>query len=102
MDGKKNVVADVLSWKPQVFAVSIVFHDELEEMKKEYAYDEEFSRIYDQLEGGIRHKHYSLKDGFLLMHGRICVKKSKKRKIMEESHNPPYSGHRGIKQLVRP
>ena len=33
VDGKKNVVADALSRKPQVSAVSIVFHDALDEMK---------------------------------------------------------------------
>ena len=96
VDGKKNVVADALSRKPQVSAVSIVYHDDLEEMKEQYSQDEEFGRIYDQLESGTRHEHYSLKDEFLLMHGRICVTKSKRRKIMEESHNPPYSRHHGI------
>ena len=55
VDGKKNVVADVLSRKPQVSAVSIVFHDALDEMKDQYAHDEEFGRIYDQLENGDQH-----------------------------------------------
>ena len=96
VDGKKNVVADALSRKPQVSALSIVFYDDLDEMKDQYAQDEEFGRIYDQLTGGERHDHYSLKDGFLLMHGKICVTKLKRRKIMEESHSPPYAGHRGI------
>ncbi|MCO5559119.1 hypothetical protein L7F22_012711 [Adiantum nelumboides] len=33
VEGKKNVVADALSRKPQVSAVSISYHNELEEMK---------------------------------------------------------------------
>ena len=66
VDGKKNVVAIALSHKPQVSATSMVFHDE---MKRRYAQDKEFTRIYDQLNGGGRHEHYSLKNGYLLMHG---------------------------------
>ena len=52
VDGKKNVVADALSRKPQLSAISIVFHDALDEMKDQYAQDEEFGKIYDQLENG--------------------------------------------------
>lgn len=48
------------------------------------------------LAGGERHDHYSLKDGFLLMHGKVCVLGPKRAKILEESHSPPYAGHRGI------
>lgn len=96
VDGKKNVVADALSRKPQVFAVSIVYHDALDEMKEQYASDQEFGRIYDQLENGDRHEHYMLKDGYLLMHGRVCVTKQKRQQILMESHCPPYAGHRRI------
>ena len=37
VDGKKNVVVDALSRKPQVSAVTIVYHDQLDEMKDQYA-----------------------------------------------------------------
>ena len=96
VDGKKNVVVDALSRKPQVWTMSIVFHDELDEMKTQYAEDEEFKRIYDLLDSGERYDHYTLKDGYLLMHGWICVTKAKREKIMVESHCPLYAGHRGI------
>ena len=89
-------MAAALSCKPQMSAVSIVFHNALDEMKDQYAQDEEFGRIFDQLENGDRHEHYTLKDGYLLMHGRICVTKQKREKILVESHCPPYAGHRGI------
>ena len=36
VDGKKNVVADALSRKPQMSAVSIVYHDALDEMEDQY------------------------------------------------------------------
>ncbi|MCO5573795.1 hypothetical protein L7F22_027569 [Adiantum nelumboides] len=57
VEGKKNVVADALSCKPQVSAVSISYHNELEEMKGQYAEDEDFARIYDQIVNGQRHVH---------------------------------------------
>ena len=62
MDGKKNVVANAFSRKPQVSTVSILFHDELD---LQYAQDEEFCRVFDTLSGGERHNHYTLRDGFL-------------------------------------
>ena len=97
VDGKKNVVADALSRKPRVSAVSIVFHDELiNVMKEQYTQDEEFCRIYDSLTMGERHNHYSLRDEFLLMHGKLCVTKAMRAKVLTESHAPPYAGHRDM------
>ena len=101
VDGKKNVVAHALSRKPQVSTVSIVFHDELDVMKEQYAQDEEFCRIYDSLTSGERHNHYSLREEFLLMHGKLCVTKATRAKVMTESHAPPYAGHRGIDATVK-
>ena len=37
VEGKKNVVADALSRKPQVSAASISYHHELDDMKEPYA-----------------------------------------------------------------
>ena len=101
VDGKKNVVADALSRKPQVSAVTIVYHDQLDEMKDQYAQDEDFERIFDRLTTGEREEHYALKDGFIMMHGKLCVTKGLRQKVMTESHAPPYSGHRGIDATVR-
>ena len=72
VEGKKNVVADALSRKPQISGVSIPYHHELDDMKTQYADNEEFARIYDQLSEGQPHEHYLLRDGFLSMHGRLC------------------------------
>ncbi|MCO5591484.1 hypothetical protein L7F22_045468 [Adiantum nelumboides] len=52
VEGKKNVVADALSRKPQVSAVSISYQNELEEMKGQYVEDEDFARIYDPIVNG--------------------------------------------------
>ncbi|MCO5559345.1 hypothetical protein L7F22_012943 [Adiantum nelumboides] len=57
-------------------------------------------RVSEQLMDGQRHEHYLLKDGFMMMHGRLCVTRPLRRKVKEESHVPPYAGHRGIDATV--
>ncbi|MCO5587789.1 hypothetical protein L7F22_041741 [Adiantum nelumboides] len=101
VEGKKNVVADALSGKPQISAVSIPYHHELDDMREQYTNDEDFARVFEQLMDGQRHEHYLLKDGFMMMHGRLCVTRPLRRKVMEESHVPPYARHRGIDATVQ-
>ena len=101
VEGKKNVVADALSRKPQISAVSIPYYHELDDMKKHYATDEDFAQIFDQLMAGQHNEHYVLKDGFMMMHGRLCVSRPLRQKLMLESHAPPYSGHRGIDATIK-
>ncbi|MCO5594877.1 hypothetical protein L7F22_048912 [Adiantum nelumboides] len=101
VEGKKNVVAYALSRKPQISAVSIPYHHELHDTREQYANDEDFARIFEQLVDGQRHEHYLLKDGFMMMHGRLCVTRPLRRKVMEESLVPPYAGHRGIDATVK-
>ncbi|MCO5584390.1 hypothetical protein L7F22_038316 [Adiantum nelumboides] len=74
VEGKKNVVADALSRKPQISAVSISYHHELDDTREQYANDEDFARISEQLIDGQRHEHYLHKNGFMMMHGRLCHK----------------------------
>ena len=73
VEGKKNVVADPLSRKPHVSAVTISYPNELDVMKEQYTTDEDFANIIDKLVAGQRHDHYYLKDGFLMTHGKLCV-----------------------------
>ena len=82
-------------------ALSISYHQELDDMKEPYANDDDFSRIYEQLINHQHHDHYVLKDGFIKMHGRLCVTKQLRPKVLLESHAPPYAGHRGIDATVK-
>ena len=70
-------------------------------MKDQYATNDVFARLYDQLIEGHRHEHYTLKEGFLMMHGRLCVTRPLRQKVLTESHAPPYAGHRGIDSTVK-
>ncbi|MCO5569155.1 hypothetical protein L7F22_022864 [Adiantum nelumboides] len=65
VEGKKIVVADALSRKPQISALSIPYHHELDDMREQYANDEDFARVFEQLMDGQRHEHCLLKDGFI-------------------------------------
>ncbi|MCO5595731.1 hypothetical protein L7F22_049777 [Adiantum nelumboides] len=100
VEGKKNVVADALSRKPQISAVSIPYYHELDDMREHYANDEDFARIFEQLMDRQRHEHYLLKDGFMMMHGRLCVTRPLRHKFLEECHVSPYAGHRGIDATI--
>ncbi|MCO5614523.1 hypothetical protein L7F22_068806 [Adiantum nelumboides] len=73
VEGKKNVVADALSRKPQFSAVSIPYHHELDDMREQYGNDEDFARIFEQLMDGQRHERYLLKDCFMMMLGSAVL-----------------------------
>ncbi|MCO5564079.1 hypothetical protein L7F22_017735 [Adiantum nelumboides] len=70
-------------------------------MKGEYAEDEDFARIYDQIVNGQRHEHYTLRSDFLMMHGKLCVTKQLRPKVLIECHAPPYARHRGTDAIVK-
>ena len=70
-------------------------------MKDQYVDDEQSARIYDQLVNGQRHEHYLIKDGFLMTHGRLCITKQLRPKVMQEIHAPLYECHRGIDATVK-
>ncbi|MCO5568346.1 hypothetical protein L7F22_022045 [Adiantum nelumboides] len=65
--GKKNVVANALSRRPHVAAMSIAYQQELDEMRDHYSTDEDFVEPYDALVRGEHPDSYSLKDGFLII-----------------------------------
>ncbi|MCO5601463.1 hypothetical protein L7F22_055586 [Adiantum nelumboides] len=98
---KKNVVADALSRRPHVAAVSIAYQQELDEMRDHYSTDEDFAEPYDALVRGEHPDSYSLKDGFLMFRRKLCVSRLLRQKVMTKSHSPPYAGHRGIDSTIK-
>ncbi len=63
--GNKNVVADALSRRPRVNAITSVHHDELEELPQLYSADSDFATIWHKLQEGETVYPFSLKDGYL-------------------------------------
>ena len=70
--GKLNPVADALSRRPMVNAVSIAYNHDLTSMINTYAQDEDYTSIVKDLEEGKAHEPFSLKEGFL-MHGQQAM-----------------------------
>ncbi|MCO5564116.1 hypothetical protein L7F22_017772 [Adiantum nelumboides] len=99
--GKKNVVADALSRHLHVAAMSIAYQHELDEMRDLYSTDEDFVEPYDALVRGEHPVLYSLKNGFLMFRGKLCVSRLLRQKVMTESHSPPYASHRGIDSTIK-
>ena len=86
-------MANALSRRPQVNATTIAHHKGLSLMVYDYKHDQDFSSIYEKLEQGQVVARYSIKGGFLMHGSCLCITKSFKEKIMQESHEPPYAGH---------
>lgn len=70
-------------------------------MKDEYAEDDDFAKVCEELFDRHRQEHYAFKEGYLLMHGRLCAPKPLRAKVLDECHAPPYAGHRGIGVIVK-
>ena len=94
--GKQNPLADALSRRPRVNAVSVAYNHDLVSMIDKYANDNDFASIYEDLMNGNTQEPYLLNEGFLLHGSCLCVVKDLHEKVMYESHSPPYAGHREI------
>ncbi|MCO5563769.1 hypothetical protein L7F22_017416 [Adiantum nelumboides] len=90
--GKHNQVADALSRRPKVNAVSIATHNDLSSMIDEYAIDPDFKDVISAIALGKKEEPFTLEDGYLLHGNRLCITHSLREKVMYESHAPPYAG----------
>ncbi|MCO5604452.1 hypothetical protein L7F22_058618 [Adiantum nelumboides] len=96
VQGHKNVVADALSRKPLVQAISAIHHSTFEDMIDQYATDPDFADIFTRIRDGETVAGYSLQEGYLMRKTMLCVTQPLREKVMIECHCPPYTGHRGI------
>ncbi|MCO5611439.1 hypothetical protein L7F22_065692 [Adiantum nelumboides] len=101
VQGQKNVVADALSRKPLVQAISAIHHSTFENMIDRYATDPDFVDIYTRIRGGETVAGYSLREGYLMRKTMLCVTQPLREKVMTECHCPPYTGHRGIATTMK-
>ena len=99
--GKHNQVADALSQRPKVNAVSIATHNDLSQMIDEYATGPNFKDVMSAIAMGKKEEPYHVEDGYLLYDHRLCVTKSLREKVLFESHVPVYAGHRGIQATIK-
>ncbi|MCO5604846.1 hypothetical protein L7F22_059020 [Adiantum nelumboides] len=98
---QKNVVADALSRKPLVQAISAIHHSTFEDMVDQYATDTDFADIFTRIRDGETVAGYSLWEGYLMRKTMLCVTQPLRQKVMTECHCPPYTGHRGIATTMK-
>ena len=70
-------------------------------MVDEYATDPHFKDVMSALALGKREEPFNVQDGYLLYGNRLCVTQALREKVMFESHDPPYAGHRGIQATLK-
>ncbi|MCO5603082.1 hypothetical protein L7F22_057227 [Adiantum nelumboides] len=99
--GKHIQVANALSRRSKVNAVSIVTHNDPSSMTNEYAIDPYFKDVISTVALGKKEGPFTLQDGYLLHGNRLCITHSLCEKVMYESHAPPYAEHRGIQTTLK-
>ena len=65
------------------FGIFILDYDEPDVMKPQSPTHEDCSQVYDQIFPCERHEHYTLKHGYMLMHGHLCVMKVRNKVVLE-------------------
>ena len=65
--GKHNLVADALSRRPMVNAITIAYHHDLTSMIDDYINDEDYASIMANISNDLPHEPYSLKMVFYCM-----------------------------------
>ncbi|MCO5577144.1 hypothetical protein L7F22_030967 [Adiantum nelumboides] len=100
-EGQKNVVADALSQKPLVQAISAIHHITFKDMVDQYATGTDFADIFTRIRDGETVAGYSLREGYLMRKTMLCVTQPLREKVMTECHCPPYTGHRGIATTMK-
>ncbi|MCO5557181.1 hypothetical protein L7F22_010741 [Adiantum nelumboides] len=99
VQGQKNVVADALSRKPLVQAISAIHHSSFEDMVDQYATDTDFADIFIRIRDGETEAGYSIREGYLMRKTMLCGTQPLREKVMTECHCPPFTGHRRIATL---
>ncbi|MCO5552726.1 hypothetical protein L7F22_006243 [Adiantum nelumboides] len=94
-------MADALSRKPLVQAISAVHHSSFEDMVDQYATDTDFADIFTRIRDGETVAGYSIREGYLMRKTMLCVTQPLREKVMTECHCPPYTGHRGIATTMK-
>ena len=70
-------------------------------MIDDYKSDTDFAQIYEQVEQGVPVSPYSIKEGFFMFGSRLCITKDLQDKVMQESHEPPYAGHKSAQSTIQ-
>ena len=98
--GKNNAVADALSRRPSIFAMSGMSVDWKEHLIVEYAKDQFACQLMD---GKIQDDNFRVINDLIYYKGQIFLVPGStlKAKILHACHNSPVVGHQGISKTYR-
>jgi hypothetical protein len=98
--GKNNAVADALSRRPSIFAMSGMSVDWKDHLIVEYAKDQFACQLLD---GQIQDDNFRVMKDLIYYKRRIFLVpgSSLKAKILHACHNSPIAGHQGISKTYR-
>jgi hypothetical protein len=98
--GKNNAVADALSRRPSIFAMSSMSIDWKEHLIVEYEKDQFACQLLD---GKIQDDNFRVINDLIYYKGRIFLVPGSalKAKILHACHNSPVAGHQGISKTYR-
>ncbi|MCO5557021.1 hypothetical protein L7F22_010576 [Adiantum nelumboides] len=92
--GKHNQVADALSRRPKVNAISLATLNDLSSMIDEYAIDPNFKDVISAIALGKKEEPFTLQDGYLLHGNRLCITHSLHEKACVKRIEGDTIGHK--------
>jgi hypothetical protein len=94
------VVADALSRRPSIYAMTNVFVDWKDHLVMEYARDHSACHLMD---GKVQDDNFKIIDSLIYYKGRIFLvpRSAFKAKVLQACHDSPMVGHQGIGKTYR-
>jgi hypothetical protein len=98
--GKNNVVADALSRRPSIYAMTNVSIDWKDHLVMEYAKDQFACQLMD---GQVQDDNFRIIDGLIYYMGRIflVLGSAFKAKVLQACHDSPMARHQGMEKTYR-
>ncbi|MCO5591266.1 hypothetical protein L7F22_045247 [Adiantum nelumboides] len=81
VQGQKNVVADALSRKPLVRAISAIQHSSSKDMVDQYATYTDYADVFTRIRDGQTVAGYSIREGYLIRKTMLCVTQPLREKV---------------------
>jgi hypothetical protein len=95
--GTSNKVANMIS-RPPIAASIILKNTSLSHdiYVEQYAIDEDFKEVYDNLTHGAQVENYCLQGKLLYHLGNLCIPTSERVHVIQEAHTSLVSGNFGV------
>ena len=105
--GKENKVADALSRRPHISAISTIQVNLYDQIREQSGNDQWYTEIRSSLERGkstpTKTEGYSIDhEGLLRFQGRVYIPANEelRRLVLDEAHRAPYFVHPGVRKML--